>query len=80
MEINLRGKKAIVTGGSGQLGRCIVKSLAECDADVAVHYHNNSVKAEELVSELKVMGRNSGAFQADITNIPVTGGRVMTAI
>jgi 3-oxoacyl-[acyl-carrier protein] reductase len=68
MKINLIGKKAIVTGGSGQLGRCIVRSLAECGADVAIHYHKNKDKAEELVNELRSQGRISGAFQADITN------------
>lgn len=67
MEINLKGKKAIVTGGSGQLGRCIVRSLAECGADVAIHYHRNRDKAEELVAELKALGRHAGAYQADIT-------------
>lgn len=67
MKIDLSGKKAIVTGGTGQLGRCIVRSLAECGADVAIHYHKNVTKAEELVSELKEMGRNAAAFQADIT-------------
>jgi 3-oxoacyl-[acyl-carrier protein] reductase len=68
MEINLKGKKAIVTGGSGQLGRCIVRSLAECGADIAIHYHRNKDKAEELVAELKALGRGAGAFQADITD------------
>lgn len=68
MEISLKGKKAIVTGGTGQLGRCIVRSLAECGADVAIHYHKNSDKAEELVAELKAIGRSASAFQADITN------------
>ncbi|MDF2587153.1 MAG: hypothetical protein K0S41_994 [Anaerocolumna sp.] len=68
MNIDLKGKKAIVTGGTGQLGRCIVRSLAECGADVAIHYHSNRAKADELVDELKAMGRNAGAFQADITN------------
>lgn len=67
MEINLRGKKAIVTGGSSQLGRCIVRALAECGADVAIHYHQNSQKAEELADELKSKGRISGIYQADIT-------------
>lgn len=68
MNINLSGRKAIVTGGSGQLGRCIVRSLAECGADVAIHYHRNRIKAEELAAEIRAMGRNSGVFQADITN------------
>lgn len=68
MNIDLHGKKAIVTGGTGQLGRCIVRSLAECGADVAIHYHRNEEKALELVSDLKAMGCNAGAFTADITN------------
>ncbi len=68
MDINLKGKKAIVTGGTGQLGRCIVRTLAECGADVAIHYHKNSDKAEELVAELKTFRRKYSAFQADITN------------
>lgn len=68
MNINLEGKKAIVTGGSGQLGRCIVRSLAECGADVAIHYHSNRAKAEELAEELKAMGHKTGVFQADVTS------------
>lgn len=68
MNINLTGKKALVTGGSGQLGRCIVRSLAECGADVAIHYHKNRSKAEELAKELQAAGRMSGIFQADITS------------
>jgi len=68
MRINLSGKKAIVTGGTGQLGRYMVRSLAECGADVAIHYYKNHVKAEELAREIKHMGRNTGVFQADITN------------
>ena len=68
MEINLKGKKAIVTGGSGQLGRCIVRSLAECGADVAIHYYHNQKQAEELAAQIKKTGRNSDVFQADITD------------
>jgi 3-oxoacyl-[acyl-carrier protein] reductase len=67
MEINLTGKKVIITGGTGQLGRCIVRSLAECGADVAIHYHSNREKAEALVAEIKAMGRSAAAYQADIT-------------
>lgn len=67
MNIDLTGRKALVTGGSGGLGRTIVRTLAECGADVAVHYHSDSKNAEALVSELKASGRNSAAFCCDIT-------------
>lgn len=68
MEINLKNKKALVTGGSGGLGRTIARTLAQCGADVAVHYNSNSRYANELAAEIKAMGRNAVAVQADITS------------
>lgn len=68
MNIDLSGKKALVTGGSGGLGRTIVRTLAECGADVAVHYNSDLKSAETLVGELHSMGRASAAFRCDITN------------
>lgn len=68
MEINLNGKTALVTGGSGGLGRTIVRTLAECGADVIIHYHSDKDNAQRLVSELKAMGRNAMAVKADITD------------
>ena len=37
MEIILHGKIAVVTGAAGQRGRVIVRTLASCGADAAVH-------------------------------------------
>lgn len=68
MEINLKGKKALVTGGSGGLGRTIVRTLADCGAGVIIHYHSDKDNAERLVSELKEKGRNAIAVRADITS------------
>lgn len=67
MEINLKGHLALVTGGSGQLGRVMCRTLADCGADVAVHYHRNETKANSLVSELIAKGVRAQAFQADVT-------------
>ncbi|MGN0632640.1 MAG: SDR family NAD(P)-dependent oxidoreductase [Oscillospiraceae bacterium] len=68
MEIHLKNKKALVTGGSGGLGRTISRTLAECGADVAIHYRSNQDVAEQLVDEIKGMGRNAAAVKADITS------------
>ena len=68
MQIDLSGKKAIVTGGSGGLGRTIVRTLAECGADVAVHYNSDEKSAQSLVEELRALGRKSAAFRCDITD------------
>ena len=68
MNIDLSGKKALVTGGSGGLGRTIVRTLADCGADVAVHYFSDSKNAEILRDELIASGRKSEIFKADITD------------
>ena len=68
MEISLKGKVAVVTGATGQLGRVMVRTLASCGADVAVHYLKNKDMADGLVREILCYGVKSIAVQADITN------------
>jgi len=68
MEINLQGHLALVTGGSGQLGRVICRTLGDCGANVVVHYHQNEAKARELVVELSDKGVQAMMVQADVTN------------
>jgi len=67
MNIDLHGRLALVTGGSGQLGRVMCRTLARCGADVAVHYHRNREGAEGLVTELRATGVRAHAVQADVT-------------
>lgn len=47
----LKGKTAIVTGGSRGLGAAIVKKLASLNANVAVIYAGNSAMAEKVCAE-----------------------------
>jgi len=68
MKIDFSGKIALVTGASGELGRVIVRTFADCGADVAVHYHSNSTSAQKLADEVRAMGRRADIFQADITS------------
>jgi 3-oxoacyl-[acyl-carrier protein] reductase len=68
MQIDLSNKIAVVTGGSGQLGRVMCRTLAECGADIAVHYNGNQSKAEAVRDEIIAMGRRAIAVQADITD------------
>jgi len=67
MTIDLKGKTAIITGASGQLGRVMARTLAACGADVAVHYGQNKVMADTIVAEIKDMGCRALAVNADIT-------------
>ncbi|MFH1840685.1 MAG: 3-oxoacyl-ACP reductase family protein [Candidatus Shapirobacteria bacterium] len=63
---DLTGKKALVTGGSRGIGRGIALALAKQGADVAVNYRSNQVAAEAVVGEIKALGRQSLAIQADV--------------
>ena len=65
--IDLSGKVAVVTGGSGELGRYMVRTLARAGADVAIHYNRNAEKADELLGEVKGLGVRGTTFQADVT-------------
>lgn len=68
MNIDLTNKTALVTGATGDLGRVMARTLAECGADVIIHYQNNKAKALELQQEVQAKGRRAFIVQADITN------------
>ncbi len=66
--IDLSGHLALVTGATGDLGRKLVMTLAQCGADVVVHYHQNQAKAQQLVEQTTSLGRKAIAVQADISD------------
>ena len=68
LTLNLTNKIAVVTGGTGELGRVMVRILAACGADVAIHYHRNAGMAAALKSEVEGMGRRAVMVQADVTD------------
>lgn len=68
MMFSLVGKKALVTGGSRGIGRGIALALAKQGADVAVNYHSNQQEADKVVAEIKALGHDAWAIQADVSN------------
>ena len=68
LSINLAGKIAVVTGASGELGRVMCRTLADCGADIAIHYFRNKQKAEALAAEIENKGRKTTLVQANVTN------------
>ncbi len=66
LNLNLSGKIALVTGGSGNLGRVTCRTLAQCGADVIVHYCGSRDKAERVAQEIRDMGRRAMTVQADV--------------
>jgi 3-oxoacyl-[acyl-carrier protein] reductase len=66
--MKLKGKKAIVTGGSRGIGRAIALLYAKEGADVLVNYHSNDTAARETVAEIEKLGRKGVAVAADVAS------------
>ena len=66
--IDLSNKVAVVTGGSGALGRVMIRTLAEAGADVAICYYRDEESAHRLQEESTDKGVQAIAVQADVTN------------
>ena len=64
---SLKGKNALVTGASRGIGKGIALSLAKAGASVAINYHSKKEEADKVVKEIKKLGVNSIAIQADVS-------------
>jgi 3-oxoacyl-[acyl-carrier protein] reductase len=63
--IDLKGKRALVTGGARGIGAAIALALAENGADVAFTYQSARGKAEAIAKDIEGKGRRAIAIQAD---------------
>ncbi|WP_338753962.1 3-oxoacyl-[acyl-carrier-protein] reductase [Bacillus sp. FJAT-52991] len=66
--MKLLGKSALVTGASRGIGREIALELARQGADVAVNYSGSEAKANEVVEEIKALGRQAIAIQCNVSS------------
>ncbi|KQO11619.1 hypothetical protein ASF06_02995 [Agreia sp. Leaf244] len=63
----LAGKRAVVTGGAGALGRVIVTTLAAAGADVAI-LDLDASGAEALAEQVRATGRRALGVGVDLTD------------
>jgi NAD(P)-dependent dehydrogenase (short-subunit alcohol dehydrogenase family) len=63
-----RGGAALVAGGTGGIGSAIVRMLAERGSAVAFTYRANAAAAAGLADEVKALGRDRLALQADLAD------------
>jgi 3-oxoacyl-[acyl-carrier protein] reductase len=63
--MNLKGKRALVTGGTRGIGKAIVLHLAQCGCDVVFTYHSSEEAAFKVEDEAKKTGIKSFGIRAD---------------
>lgn len=64
--LNLKGKVAIVTGGSRGIGRAAVSCFARLGANVVVNYVRDDQAAQQSVADAEAAGVGALAVQADV--------------
>lgn len=64
----LKGKVAVVTGGSRGIGKAICLKFAENGAEIAFLYAGNTAKAEETQKELEALGVKAKAYQCNVAD------------
>lgn len=68
MDMQLKGRVALVTGGTRDVGREISLALAAEGATVAVHHRSSAEEANAVVAEITKAGGKAKAYQADIAD------------
>lgn len=68
----LDGKVALVTGSGRGIGAAMAVELGRCGAKVVVNYANSKDSAEKVVAEIKGLGSDAIAIQADVRKVSET--------
>jgi NAD(P)-dependent dehydrogenase (short-subunit alcohol dehydrogenase family) len=76
VDLGLRGKRALVTGGNRGIGRAITLALAAQGVSVAACYANDVAAGEELQSALAAHGDGSYVTRADVADEASVGALV----
>jgi len=69
-----QARTALVTGGTGGMGRVIAGRLAADGFDVAVAYTADKDAADATVAEIQGHGRRGAAFEADVADEMAVSG------
>jgi 3-oxoacyl-[acyl-carrier protein] reductase len=64
---SLKGRRAVITGGSRGIGGAVTRLLAEAGADVCIGYHSRSKDAEDLAAESNKLGVRATHHASDIS-------------
>ena len=65
--VDLRGRVALVTGGSRGIGAAVSVSLAGAGASVAINYRDREREAQAVAGQLRAVGSAAMVVQADVS-------------
>lgn len=77
---DLNNKVAIVTGGAKGIGAAISMELAKNGVKVVINYNSSKGSAEKLIADIKEVGGEAYAVQADVSNLEQSRKLVEEAI
>lgn len=80
MDLGLKGKGAIVTGGSLGIGAAIALELAREGCNVAVNYRRHDTEAKAVVAQMETLGVKGLAVQADVSSFDDAQAMVRTVV
>src|SRR5262249_39135800 len=66
MDIQLKGKRVLVTGGNSGIGEAMALAFADAGANVAINYIANESAAKQLVQTIEAKGRKALALKANV--------------
>jgi 3-oxoacyl-[acyl-carrier protein] reductase len=76
MEIDLKRRVGLVTGGSRGIGAAIALALAEAGADVAINYRERAGEAGNVAASVRALGRQAMIVAEDVSKGDAVEGMV----
>lgn len=64
--MDLKGKKAMITGASRGIGRTVALQLAEAGADIAFTYKTSDIEANKTKAAIRALGQECLIYKADV--------------